>query len=72
MLPAAPGDTVQATFRFARIEGGVEDRAAPSDGFARWLAGAGCRRRVQPYAVNYVAVDRRALIQDLRWFPSIT
>ena len=65
---AAPGDTVQATFRFARIEGEWRIAQLP-DGFARWLAGADVGRLVQPYAVNYVAVDRRALIQDLRWFP---
>ncbi|MCA0335682.1 MAG: LpqB family beta-propeller domain-containing protein [Actinobacteria bacterium] len=66
---AAPAGTIETTqLHFARVDEEWRIASLP-DGFARWISAADLRRLFQPYAVHYVATDRRTLIRDLRWFP---
>jgi hypothetical protein len=64
----APGSTKSVTVKFARIEGQWRIADLPPD-FGRWLRSSDIPRLLQPYAVHYVARDRRLLIPDVRWFP---
>lgn len=63
-----PGSTQSVTVKFARIDGQWRIADLPPD-FGRWLRSSDVPRLVQPYAVHYVAKDRRVLIPDIRWFP---
>lgn len=65
---ATPGERETADIHFARLEGQWRIASLP-EGFARWISAAHLNRLLQPYAVHYVAVDRRTLVRDLRWFP---
>lgn len=53
---------------FARIDGEWRIADLPED-VGRWLTRADVDRLFRPHAVSYVAVDRRTLVPDLRWFP---
>ncbi len=57
-----------ATVGFARVDGEWRIAELPK-GFGRWIADADVARLLRPYAVHFVAVDRRALVADVRWFP---
>lgn len=65
---AANGDQGVVDIDLARIDGEWRIAGVP-EGFGRWIATAEVRRLVRPYAVHYVLNDRRALVEDLRWFP---
>ncbi len=65
---AATGERSSITMTFAQVSGQWRIASLP-EGFGRWIASAEVRRLLRPYAVHYVAVDRRALIEDVRWFP---
>ncbi len=52
----------------ARVDGEWRISGLPK-GFGRWIADADVARLLRPYAVHYVAVDRHALVTDVRWFP---
>lgn len=64
----APGTSKSVTVKFARIDGQWRIADLPND-FGRWLRSSDVPRLLQPYAVHYVAKDRRVLIPDVRWFP---
>ncbi|MDF3046166.1 MAG: hypothetical protein K0R30_2394 [Ornithinibacter sp.] len=66
---AAPGTTVTATFGVSTVGGEWRISTLPK-GFGRWIASTEVTRLVQPYAVHYVSTSRRALVPDVRWFPS--
>lgn len=66
---AVPGSTVSATFRLATAGGEWRVSELP-EGFGRWIIRADVTRLVQPYAMHYLSTSRRALVQDIRWFPS--
>ena len=66
---AAPGTTVTATFGLSTVGGEWRISTLPK-GFGRWIASTEVSRLVQPYAVHYVSTSRRALVPDVRWFPS--
>ncbi len=66
---AAPGTTVTATFGVSTVGGEWRISTLPK-GFGRWIASTEVSRLVQPYAVHYVSTSRRALVPDVRWFPS--
>ena len=65
-LPA--GTTRTLDVRLSKVEGEWRISSLPAD-FGRWIAAAEMPRLVAPYAVHYVARDRRALVPDMRWFP---
>ena len=67
-VSAPTGETATAELTFERVEGEWRIASLP-DGFARWLTVGDIPRLFQPYAVHYVAADRRALVRELRWFP---
>lgn len=67
-VPAPAGSAERADIDFARINGEWRINGLPK-GFGRWLTVADVRRLFQAYAVHYVALDRRTLIEDRRWFP---
>lgn len=67
-LTVPAGEKASAEVAFERVDGEWRISRLP-DGFARWLTVADIPRLFQPYAVHYVAADRRALVRDLRWFP---
>lgn len=62
------GSTVSATFRLSTVGGEWRLSELP-EGFGRWISRTDITRLVQPYAVHYVSTSRRALVQDIRWFP---
>ncbi|WP_392544899.1 GerMN domain-containing protein [Oryzobacter telluris] len=64
-----PGATVSATFRLTTVGGQWRVSELP-EGFGRWVLRKDVTRLVQPYAVHYLSTSRRALVQDIRWFPS--
>jgi hypothetical protein len=65
-LPAGASRSVAVGF--ARI--GDQWRIADlPDTFGRWIIAADVPRLFRPYAIHYVAVDRPALVSDIRWFP---
>ena len=66
---AVPGTTVSATFGVSTVGGEWRISTLPK-GFGRWLASTEVSRLVQPYAVHYVSTSRRALVPDVRWFPT--
>ena len=66
---AAPGTTVTATFGVSTVGGEWRISTLPK-GFGRWIASTEVSRLVQPYAVHYVSTSRRALVPDVRWFPT--
>ena len=66
---ARPGATVSATFALSTVGGQWRVSELP-EGFGRWIARTDVSRLVQPYAVHYVSTSRRALVQDIRWFPA--
>ena len=66
---AAPGSAVSATFRLSTVGGEWRISELP-EGFGRWIVSTDISRLVQPYAVHYVSTSRRALVQDVRWFPA--
>ena len=63
------GSTVSATFRLSTVGGEWRVSELP-EGFGRWISRADVSRLVQPYAVHYLSTSRRALVQDIRWFPA--
>ncbi|HYN28380.1 MAG TPA: GerMN domain-containing protein [Dermatophilaceae bacterium] len=65
---ARPGTTGTVVMSLARIAGEWRIADLP-DGFGRWITRSDVPRLLQPYAVHYVAVDRRTLVPDVRWFP---
>ncbi|MFQ6172833.1 LpqB family beta-propeller domain-containing protein [Oryzobacter sp. R7] len=64
-----PGSTVKAVFRLSTVGGEWRLSELP-EGFGRWIARSDVSRLVQPYALHYVSTSRRALVPDVRWFPS--
>lgn len=66
--PAAAAERAVAEVAFDKVGGEWRISGLPAD-FGRWIASAEARRLVRPYAVNYVANDRRVLIEEMRWFP---
>lgn len=65
---AAAGSRASVTVTVGQVNGENRITALPT-GFGRWVTAADVRRLFQPYAVHYVAVDRRTLVPVLRWFP---
>jgi hypothetical protein len=65
---ARPGARSAVQLGFARIDGQWRISDVP-EGFGRWITRRDVARLLQPYAVHYVAVDRRTLVPDVRWFP---
>ena len=67
-VKAAGGASQKVEFRFARLDGEWRISNVPKD-FGRWITTSDLGRLLQPYAVYYLASDRRALVPDRRWFP---
>lgn len=65
---ADPGSTVTATFSLTPVNGQWRIDALPK-GFGRWIAAGDVARLVQPFAIHYVSLSRRAMVPDVRWFP---
>lgn len=66
---ARPGSVVKAVFRLSTVGGEWRVSELP-EGFGRWISRSDVTRLVQPYALHYVSTSRRALVPDVRWFPS--
>ncbi|WP_377643876.1 GerMN domain-containing protein [Oryzobacter terrae] len=68
-VAARAGSTVSATFRLSTVGGEWRVSELPEN-FGRWISRTDVSRLVQPYAVHYLSTSRRALVQDVRWFPA--
>lgn len=66
---AKPGSAVSATFGLSTVGGQWRVSRLPK-GFGRWITRTDVTRLVQPHALHYVSTSRRALVQDIRWFPA--
>lgn len=67
-LPQPAQTSGDVTITLAQ-SGGEWRIASLPKGFGRWVATVDVRRLFRPYAVHYLAADRRQLIPDYRWFP---
>lgn len=67
-VSAAPGSEARALIDLTNEDGQWRVSTLP-EGFGRWLPEAELPRLIQPFAVYFVAEDRRTLVPDLRWFP---
>ena len=65
---AAPGTTVTSTFSLTPVNGEWRVDGLPET-FGRWIKRSDVPRLVQPFAVHYVSLSRRATVPDVRWFP---
>lgn len=66
--PQPPQTSGDVTITLAQRAGEWRIAGLPK-GFGRWVATVDVRRLFRPYAVHYLATDRRLLIPDYRWFP---
>lgn len=64
----APGTQRTVAMSFTQVNGEWRIEHLPRD-FGRWIPVADLHRLMQPFAVHYVAQDRRSLVADVRWLP---
>ncbi len=67
-LPATAGEEARMRLDMVQVDGQWRIAALPEE-FGRWLPALELPRLVEPYAVYFVAGDRRTLVPDMRWFP---
>ncbi len=65
--PATTGQFARLRLDLAQVSGEGRTSSLPQD-FGRWVPQRDRSRPMAPYAVYFVAADRRTLVPDVRWF----
>ena len=65
--PATTGQIARIRLDLTEVNGEWRISSLPQD-FGRWVPQRDLNRLMAPYAVYFVAADRRTLVPDIRWF----
>lgn len=65
--PATTGQLARLRLDLTQVSGQWRIGSLPKD-FGRWVPQRDLSRLMAPYAVYFVAADRRTLVPDIRWF----